>query len=155
MPAIKRTDDYIAPAFVKLSERSSDFNEANDCAVKAVAAVTGRAYSVAHRTLKKLGRANGTATPFALTEEAIKVLGYKLEEFSVREIVDRFPGVHVNLKSFTTHSPARFPEAFVGEPNILAITSGHAAAIVKGATIDYGHNRALRVKRAYRVTPIN
>lgn len=142
----------MTPEYLALTQETRLHGEDNDCAVKAVALVTGSSYAVAHFTLKKLGRANKSPTHNTLIPQALAILGKTLRPVKVvEEIVHQYPGVHQNKLQATTHQPARFPKVWKNGKTYLAYTKGHVLAIVDGQVHDWTSTKSLRIIRLMEV----
>ena len=60
----------------RMIRASKNVNETNDCAVKAVAIVTGVDYGRAHILFSAFGRVHGKGTPFRITAQVMDELGF-------------------------------------------------------------------------------
>lgn len=130
-------------------------SEHNDCAVRAVAAATGRAYDEVHALFKAEGRRDARRTPTSITWEVLKQLGFRVEYRHAVDFIRQYPGSHATaLKSVTTHHPDRFPAAWKNGKTYLMFTPGHILAIVNGTNHDWTRGRALRAKSIYEVLPL-
>lgn len=121
-----------------------------DCAVVAVAVVTGVDYDTAFKALEAAGRVENKPTPRELTKKAIEALGFKINELSYlqrQEVIANYPGVHKGLKNLTSHHPVRFGKVWkdMGLTNCLLFSMGHVAALKDGEVQDWSKGRALRV----------
>lgn len=131
-----------------------DMNERNDCAVRAVAAATGRPYDEVHALFSAEGRRDARRTPVSITWAVLKQLGFRTECRHEREFIAQYPGSHARvLKSVTTHHPDRFPGAWKNGKTYLMFTPGHILAIVDGVNHDWTRGRALRATGIYEVLP--
>lgn len=133
-----------------------ELEETNDCVVIAVSLITGLSYKEVHSMLAKHGRKPKRGTNSLIWSEALKELGYEVEEYTFHS-ASKYPGCHgILLKSITSFHPKRFPEYFnESMPNLLCITSDHAFAMIAGQTKDWSHEKYLRIKHAYKVTKIS
>lgn len=128
--------------------------EHNDCAVRAVAAATGRPYDEVHALFKANGRRDAARTATSITRHVMGLLGYNLQDVSARDFIAQYPGSHARvLKSVTTHHPDRFPGAWKNGKTYLMFTPGHILAIVDGVNHDWTRGRALRATRILEVLP--
>ena len=129
-----------------------DIGERNDCAVRAVAAVTGRPYDEVHALFKAEGRRDARATPVSITWAVLKQLGFVAHQRAAREFIAQYPGSHATaLRSVTTHHADRFPAVWRDGKSYLLFTPGHVLAVVNGVNHDWTRGRALRVKAIYEV----
>lgn len=116
--------------YAKMREVSKAIGEKNDCAVKAVAAVTGIEYEVAHTLLKKYGRKFGKGTPNSVTEKALAELGFKLVAFK-----SPFAGMRSFASGIWTHKPI-----------LVWVSKGrHIVGIKDKIVHDWTNNRCHRV----------
>lgn len=130
-------------------------SEHNDCAVRAVAAATGRGYDEVHALFKAEGRGDARRTPTSITWEVLKQLGFRTERRADRDFIAQYPGSHATaLKSVTTHHPDRFPAVWKNGKTYLMFTPGHILAIVNGVNHDWTRGRALRSKAIFEVLPL-
>lgn len=129
--------------------------ENNDCAVRAVAAATGRAYDEVHAMFKAEGRRDAARTPTTITWAVLQRLGFRAEYLPATDFIRRYPGSHASaLRSVTTHHPDRFPQVWRDGATYLMFTPGHVLAIVNGVNHDWTRGRALRAHSIYRVVPL-
>jgi hypothetical protein len=132
-----------------------DMGERNDCAVRAVAAATGRSYDEIHAMFKAEGRRDARGTPTTITWAVLKQLGFRTEYRAAREFIAQYPGSHATaLKSVTTHHPDRFKGVWANGKTYLMFTPGHILAIVNGVNHDWTRGRALRATGIYEVLPV-
>lgn len=129
-------------------------NEHNDCAVIAVALVTGVTYQEAHTALAAEGRDYRKGTLMVQTHNAIKKLGFHVERIPLTTKIVLYPGIHKNLRNVTTHHPARFNAAWADGHNYLFHIRAHVLAVKNGVVYDWSKGRAMRVRDVYRVTKI-
>ena len=123
--------------FSALQEASRELNETNDCAVKAVALVTGASYIEAHAALKSIGRKNRQGTFFDDTKTALKMLGK--QHFNATN----------QFKSRTVRTLERELAKYKG--TFLIRVRRHVLACVDGKIIDWTAGRQFRVKEVYVV----
>ncbi len=129
-------------------------NEANDCAVRAVAAATGRPYDEVHALFKTAGRGDARRTPTSITWDVLKQLGFRTEQRFSQHFIAQYPGSHARvLKSVTTHHPDRFPGAWKNGKTYLMFTPGHILAVVDGVNHDWTRGKALRAQIIFEVLP--
>lgn len=119
---------------------AADHNETNDCAVRAVAAVTGVDYSVAHATLAEHGRKSRRGTPPAVIEAAMAVLlpkGKKLVKVDASQL-DVVTIQQLNkVLAETNHAP------------MLVFVRKHVAGVIDGQCHDWATERLKRVKQIW------
>lgn len=146
------------------------FDDANDCAVKAVAAACGVEYERVNRLMRDLGRKKGRGTPLDIITKAVHQFGFRifggtgaatrLETgfgFHPHQFIKEYPKPHCNvLKSITTHHPERFPNCPMWKGRTyLALVSGgrHIVCIKDGQAIDWTHGKAKRVQKIFEILP--
>lgn len=138
-----------------LASASYSLHEANDCAVKAVAAVCGVTYEEAHATLKSFGRKDRKGTRVVLIDRAIKHFGKKLERVPASHFISRYPKGHRDvLVNVTSHHPERFNKVWKdGESYLMYVSGGsHVLAIVDGVNHDWTKGSAKIACRIFKVT---
>lgn len=153
MPRIKRTNT--PDEFDATSIKARELHETNDCAVKAVAIVTGEPYEKVHNLMWKLGRKPRDGTSFHIIIATLRLLGWEVEcqhrsklyreGGLMREMINSYPKPHNNLKKVTTHHPRRFPKQWEGFPDCILGTDGHVLAFKDGEVKDWSINKSLRV----------
>jgi len=150
MPRAKTTLSR-SPAESELNRWASDFSEHRDCAVRAVAVVTGVSYAEAHAALTAAGRAprRGTYTP--TIRSALAALGFEAELQNLQRIIDSYPGAHAQLRNVTTHHPERFSKVWRDGRAYLLFTNEHVAGCVDGHVHDWTRGRACRVTMVWEV----
>jgi hypothetical protein len=146
------------PKTVKLTEASKEAGERNDCAVTALAAVTGKTYKQVHKALKQAGREDRKGTFQGQAEKAAEALGFRLVRLPqsfIDSIIAQYPGIHKTLKHITTHHPVRFAKVWdqVKEP-LLFHVHRHYAGYADGQLHDWSVNKPKRVIDPYRLEPI-
>lgn len=149
---------------IKAVEYSNEYNlarrgslelaENRDCAVVAASVVTGVPYAEVHRIMAEEGREKGRGTFIQITERTLRRLGYKMKGVLPGDFIERYPGVHKNLRNVTSHHPRRFNEVWADGKTYLFQSSGHIWAVVNGQNHDWSVNRALRVLWIYEVVKI-
>jgi hypothetical protein len=131
-----------------------DMGERNDCAVRAVAAATGRPYDEIRAMFEAQGRHAGCGTPIWVTWSVLERLGFRAERRDARDFIAQYPGAHAAaLKSVTTHHPDRFKSVWANGKTYLMLTPGHILAVVNGVNHDWTRGRALRAIAIYEVLP--
>lgn len=121
-----------------LLDASYAINENNDCAVRAVAAVTGLGYDNAHAALANAGRKNRKGTSIAKTRKAVAALGFTMDS--------------VTARAKTTNTIER--ERGLQSGSYLIRVARHILPMVDGQIIDHTQGRNFRVREVYRVEPI-
>lgn len=131
---------------------SMSVNESNDCAVRAVAAVTGVDYATVHNMMAEQGRKNKRGTPWEILWDVLDQLGYAVRTVSPHHFISRYPGSHARvLRSVTTHHPDRFPAVWKDGKRYLFNTRAHVLAVVDGVNHDWTRGRAKRALRIWEV----
>lgn len=149
MPAIRKIG--YSETFSKLNTLSAANGETNDCAVKAVALVTGKLYDEAHRALAAKGRVARKGTYRHQQFDVIREFGKTLTRIDPREIIKQYPSPHRDvLKSVTTHHPRRFNKVWP-KGTYLLFSVGHVSAVIDGVLHDWAVNSARRVTEIYEV----
>jgi len=151
MAKIKSTSK--SPRYDALRADSTRLGERNDCTVVSVAATTGVAYGVAHAQLAHYGRKPGRGAPLYVIANALKALGFKIENVPAEYFIRRYPKGKQDKSQVTTHQPERFPGAWEDGHNYILLTSGyrHAVGIVNGENVDWTRGRAMRVAEIWRI----
>jgi hypothetical protein len=119
----------------KVSQKSNEFNESNDCAVKALSIAMDTAYSVIHKLLKLQGRPNRQGTYKHQQQAVIEQLGFKLEP------------IQVKAKTVTTLERENL------QGYNLVYVRGHVLAVVNGSIEDWTQGRKHRILQGYKVVP--
>jgi len=132
---------------------AASLNETSDCAIKAIAITTGTPYKEVHARAAALGRKNGEGTHWHIITRIIHDLGHELKTTKPADFINQYPGVHKNLKSVTTHHPARFNKVWRdGKMYIFNCRGGHhVAAVVNGELHDWTVGTASRCIGIYEV----
>lgn len=152
MARIKKEGLKLSDSFSALEQKRYDMRELNDCALKAVALVTGASYEAVHAYFKGRGRKDGAPTPRAFTMDAIGHFGKKYRYLNARyDFILKYPSAHQILKGVTTHHPARFHNVWKDGKTYLLFTQGHVLAVINGVNHDWTVGRALRVKSIVEV----
>ena len=120
-----------------LNKEATKLNEKRDCAVKALALVSGTHYAVVRDMLGKLGRKRGGSTPKWMTYKALRTLGLKTVD------------VTKCYKSRTIVTLGR--EMRYRKGKYLVSTSRHILAVVDGKVEDWTKGRRHRVIKIERV----
>lgn len=152
MPRICRDENRATQEYLSLREASRANGERDDCAVVAVAAVTGVTYEVALQALTAAGRRPRNGTYTRTIHEALQAIGFRVVRMDARaDFIARYPAAHQCLKSVTTHHPRRFHGVWADGAAYLLYTANHVAAVVNGVNHDWTHGRALRAQQIFRV----
>ena len=139
------------PKFKKLQGESKAYNENNDCAVKAVAVVTGISYAEAHAALKAEGRKDRDGTYNRDTKAAIKKLGFDCENVPYTPFVELLHSKGWTVKNLTTKTLSRYMKDFIkaglieADGTYLVSTNRHILGVDSGQVIDWSESRSLRV----------
>jgi len=122
-----------------LIKASNKKREHGDCAVKALAVVTGRSYNFAHKTLKRMGRRDRMGTPRIMTLRAVQLLGFKLK------LVEK----HAMNKAKTVRTlESKIPS----KGTFLVHVKGHVIAVKGGMIHDWSYDSCRRIQAIYRVS---
>jgi hypothetical protein len=155
MPRICRDENRATQEYLSLRDASAANNERGDCAVVAVAAVTGVTYEVALQALTAAGRRPRCGTYTSTIHEALQAMGFRVVRMDARaDFIARYPAAHQCLKSVTTHHPRRFHGVWADGAAYLLYTANHVTAVVNGVNHDWTRGRAMRVQAIYRVTRV-
>ncbi len=154
MSQIKSSDKQKPEGYLRFSPDRAKLNETNDCTVVATAAVCGVSYEEAHAACAKLGRKPRKGMPHLKYIEAIKSLGFEVELVPAEKFIAKYPGNHKNLKSITTHHPARFNNVWRDGGRYILNSRGHVSACINGELHDWAVGRMKRVMYVYRVSKI-
>lgn len=146
-PKLTQTDTR----FSELQSESDSHGETNDCAVKAVSALTDIPYTHVHTHFVNFGRKPLAGTHPAVTAKVLAYLGFKMVLVDPKAFIQRYPGIHKNCKSITTYHMRRFPAAWADGQRYLLCSDHHVSAVVNGVCIDWAARRAKRVFAVYRV----
>lgn len=142
--------------FSAVDAAAQSAGERNDCAVKALALITGVEYAEVHAALTAEGRRPGCRTHNQKTLAAAERIGFVLTPRTAGwddEIIATYPGVHKALKNCTTHHPRRFAKAWADQPDMLLQTSGHILAFINHEVVDWSVNNTLRIIGALMCRP--
>lgn len=131
-------------------------NDANDCAVRAIAAATNTPYERVHAMMADMGRKHKRGTPWDIIWGTLHDLGFVRIQRSSQDFIRQYPGSHATaLKSVTTHHPDRFPGVWKNGKAYIFNTDRHVAAIVDGVNHDWTRGRACRVRAIWEIVPAN
>jgi hypothetical protein len=126
--------------FTELVKESNRFRESKDCAVKAVAVVTGKPYKVAHAALKSNGRSNRCGTPRSVTISAIESLGFKVSLLDDKHAMRKAK----TLRTLESKVPSR--------GMFLVCVKKHIIGVRAGMIQDWTEGRCNRIIEIYRVS---
>lgn len=117
---------------------SKAMNERNDCAVIAIAVVTGNPYTLVHERFLKVGRRSRCHSTDGHIEQVLET--FKLTLIDVTKFYEP--------SSLRTIVP-QLPE----QGNFLVTTRKHVSAVRKGLIQDWAEQRKLYVKGIFQVVP--
>lgn len=155
MPKIK-TEGH-TETWNALSKASDDAGEAKDCAVKAVAAVTGQPYEAVRAVLAECGRVARDGTYRSQTQAALKAFGFKGVWVDPQYFISQYRGVHKKVRCVTSHHPERFPVVWKdGNSYLMFVTRsrGHILGIVDGVNHDWSRGRRKHCYMLWQVVPL-
>lgn len=132
-------------------EQTALHGERNDCAVRAVSIATQTEYKAVLGLMAEKGRRPGRGTYMATILETVNDLGFRTKWVASSFFINQYPGRHAELKSVTTHHPARFRSVWEDGNTYLISTTRHIAAVVNGAVHDWTAGRALRAISIYKI----
>ena len=139
------------PQFHAYVNEAIGMNETNDCAVRALAAISELSYKEAHALLAAEGRRPRRGTEMFKVEKALQSLGFIVEQLPINAITSLFPGTHKHLQSVTPHHPVRFAKVWPAGRFILA-SRQHCCAVIDGMVHDWARGHALRCPYILKVT---
>lgn len=157
MPRIAPEKKTRTELFNQLQSKSIEHKDSNDCAVKAIAVVTGCSYELAHQMLANQGRKRGCGTFTRMTHEVIRRLGFKLElidHMAKRALYSQKTTCGYVYKNITTHHFAKFPEAWKDGNTYLVSTPGHVLGVIDGTVHDWTVGRSKHLISVYKVTRV-
>jgi len=123
-------------------KRQRPAHEANDCAVIALALVTGQEYSLVHAMLQQYGRKDGKGTQRNAQNEVLKCLGF---HYVVHKPLQ--PNGH-------RYSPSTVKHWVNPKKKYLAYVAGRVLAIVDGVVQDWTHGGRHRIRQIVEVAPV-
>lgn len=118
-----------------ISAASRAKNETNDCAVRAVAVVTGLPYDEIHWKFYKRGRKPRRGVRNSVTYSVVKALGYKFVPYTAQ------------AKTVVT-----LKRELPLWGSFLVLTNGHIVGIRDRKVIDWAVTSRKRVKAVWRIT---
>ena len=124
--------------FASLCSDASKFGELNDCAVKAVAVVTGKPYKKVLIAMGNFGRRRHTGTSIYTTNATVRHFGYYLEPL-------------VGHKMNKAKTIVSLKKVIPSRGNFLVRVQGHILAVRGGEIHDWSEGRRHRIKEIYRV----
>lgn len=113
--------------------------ERNDCAVRAVAIVTGLDYEVVHEAYRKRGRKRRCGAYTRVTMDVLKDLGFTCKEIKVK------------AKTLRTLQQSRELPLW---GTFLVRTTKHLTGVVDRAFLDWATTTVKRVRQVWCVTPL-
>lgn len=149
--------------FEELTREAAKAGERNDCAVKAVAAVTDKPYEEVHNAMARFGRRHNSGTPIWIILKTVEHFGFEVKDCyayqneaalhnSIRYMHDEY---NYKVKNLTTKHVKKFSGAFThwGD-RAMVLTGGgnHIVGIRYGQVVDYTENRAKRICGVFIVT---
>lgn len=130
--------------------KSCSRREKNDCAIIALAIVTGNNYNVVKSVLQSKGRKPNQGTELFRVTAALKQLGYDF--FEIRDhrhhygksLIDTMPfSYQKTLLTMSRH--------FIPHQKYLVVTTKHIVAVTGGKIQDWSECRRLRIRSIMRV----
>lgn len=115
---------------------STAMNEKRDCAVIALAVVTGRTYTDMHERLRKAGRRTRCGTPWGVQRKVLDELG-----LTAHDITGYYDGS--SIRSIAPQLPQ--------QGKFLVRTHKHIAAVREGVVEDWSEMRKLYVQGIYKI----
>ena len=119
-----------------VSFASSEHNENNDCAVRAVAITTGIPYCQVHKAFTQAGRKHRKGTSRRITELVVNALGFDMDRIAVR--------AKTGVTAERDHCLAN--------GRILLGMTRHLAPMIDGKLYDWTNGRRKGINGAWRVT---
>lgn len=143
----------------------STMNERKDCTVIAVSIACNVSYQVAHKALKVAGRRSRCGCKLSVTKKAIKALGYKIRQWSQKEMRAMMVSYGLSpsktVRHITTHHPRQVSQteqvAAVWQEthnNMIFVTAKHMLAFKDHVVSDWSINKALYVQRIWEIDKI-
>lgn len=127
------TDMYSAISYESLAH-----GENRDCAVRAVALATGKAYGEVLHIFSLYGRRRGRCTPFWIIHKVVEHFGYELVD-----VTDRFPAAK---------TPTSAERVLPQQRGVFLIhTRGHIACYRGGTVHDWTKGRRHRIKQILKL----
>jgi hypothetical protein len=134
-----------------IAGKTSELNEKNDCAVKAIAIACGLSYEEARDLCASYGRKPRRGMKTKAILECVAKAGFSYDLVPMGNFISHYPGVHKNLKCVTTHHPVRFPKVWKHNATYLAFQTKHVLAIVDGEVQDWTSKQANKLISIYRI----
>ena len=135
--------------FNKLANEAASHREKDDCAVKAIALVTGLEYKDALELAAQFGRKPRKGMQTLDIIAAIESIGFKLLQINSKTFIEQYK--KSGIKNVTTHHPERFNEVWKDGSKYLFFVKGHVAAVIDGVTHDWTQGKSKLVKKIYKV----
>lgn len=121
--------------YEKIKKDSVALGEKNDCAVRAVTALSNLPYNYVNALFRRNGRRRGRGTPWPIIWKSIKNLNLTCEE----------------TKIFTAKTVTSLEKQLPKKGRFLVHVSGHVLAAVNGKVVDWTSGRRHRIKRVWEV----
>ncbi|REK56911.1 MAG: hypothetical protein DWQ49_09390 [Bacteroidetes bacterium] len=127
--------------FLRLKEAGKNYNERNDCAVKAVAAACDLTYEQAHNLLRSYGRKSGSGTSFdSIIRPAVASVGFDLLRFYAPSAINTMRKILYGVN----HSDTYF---------VLTTNYRHIVCVKRGEVIDFTEGRRHRIHHIFELVP--
>lgn len=149
--------DKMPQQFVAMHAETRAASENNDCAVKAVALLTGAPYSQVLELMAKHGRQARKGTFRGTTQAVIEELGFTVRKWTFKERLDLIasysPKAPQWYQSLTTKQVKAYNKKWRALPcqSMLLFSTQHVSAYKDGEVIDWAHNRAKRINDIWEV----
>jgi hypothetical protein len=156
MPKIKREHKIRTQKYNELYWSGVKMGDKNDCAVRAIAVVTGLSYAEAHAACAAVGRKPGRGMMDDQIVKCLNSLGFDVIEIDPMAILAHYPPPHNHMRSITSHQPERFKEVWkslYGQSNLLLFKWGHVGAYSDGVVHDWMRGTRCRMRRILQVVP--
>lgn len=122
--------------YEELRNESLALRETRDCAVKAVAVVSGLSYRVVHDLFRQCGRKPRKGTPRYITEKVLMKLGLATTDVT---------------KQFKAKTVCTLEREVQAGPRYLVLTRGHLLGVRHGRVYDWTAGRRHRIVRVWAV----
>lgn len=144
-----------------MADEAERHGESNDCAVRAIAILTGLPYYQVLKAFRQAGcQPREGSYPWEI-RTAIQSLGFQLCALGkkhnfhkeapdwVKAIIAQYPIRSQKLKHLTTYHPKRFHDVWAKMPPMLLETDGHVAAFKDGVVHDFSSNHSFAIVQVY------
>lgn len=145
---IRRRENAGSELYAGMEARSKAMGETNDCAVIAVAIVTGTPYERVHEIMRSHGRRKKAGVSLGPILKTLRSLGYRAPFRSQavdQAIVEMRTQKNYRVRNLTTRQLAMFPELFRDWERCLVNTSSHILAMTDGKIHDFSEARTFHV----------